>query len=113
MIICFKVVFNLVLSNSKTHLIVKLETFPHLRRARAGFGWGRGAVCPPRNTSRIAERCVPHPELPICDSFKDNCRLFLLSFKLAGKQDRTGFPGLMLEIYGADAAGKAKVSINL
>jgi hypothetical protein len=49
MIICFEVVFNWVLSNSKTHLIVKLETFPHLRRARAGFGWGRGAVRPPRN----------------------------------------------------------------
>jgi hypothetical protein len=45
----FQSVFNLVLSISKTHLIVKLETFPHLRRARAGFGWGRGAVCPPRN----------------------------------------------------------------
>jgi hypothetical protein len=27
MIICFEVVFNRVLSNSKTHLIVKLETF--------------------------------------------------------------------------------------
>ena len=50
MIIFVKVVFNLVLSISKTHLIVKLETFPHLRRARAGFGWGRGAVRPPPNT---------------------------------------------------------------
>ena len=49
MIIFVKVVFNLVLSISKTHLIVKLETFPHLRRARAGFGWGRGAVRPPPN----------------------------------------------------------------
>jgi hypothetical protein len=49
MIICFEVVYNRVLSNSKTHLIVKLETFPHSRRARAGFGWGRGAVRPPRN----------------------------------------------------------------
>jgi hypothetical protein len=39
-----------VLSTSKTHLIVKLETFPHLRRARAGFGWGRGAVRPSPNT---------------------------------------------------------------
>jgi hypothetical protein len=54
MIICFKVVFNLVLSNRKTHLIVKSETFPHLRRARAGFGWGRGAVCPPPNIRREA-----------------------------------------------------------
>ena len=50
MIIFVKVVFNLVLSISKTHLIVKLETFPHLRRARAGFGWGRGAVRPPPNS---------------------------------------------------------------
>jgi hypothetical protein len=38
MIICFEAVFNRVLGNSKTHLIVKLGTFPHLRRARAGFG---------------------------------------------------------------------------
>jgi hypothetical protein len=53
----FQSVFNLVLSISKTHLIVKLETFPHLRRARAGFGWGRGAVRPPRN-SRRADGCV-------------------------------------------------------
>ena len=51
MIIFVNVVFNLVLSISKTHLIVKLETFPHLRRARAGFGWGRGAVRPPPNIS--------------------------------------------------------------
>jgi hypothetical protein len=47
MIICFEVVFNRVLSNRKTHIIVKLETFPHSRRARAGFGWGLGAVRPP------------------------------------------------------------------
>ena len=53
MIIFVKVVFNLVLSISKTHLIVKLETFPHLRRARAGFGWGRGAVRPPPNTAGV------------------------------------------------------------
>jgi hypothetical protein len=52
MIICFEAVFNRVLGNSKTHLIVKLGTFPHLRRARAGFGGGRGAVRPPRNTRR-------------------------------------------------------------
>jgi hypothetical protein len=51
MIIFFKVAFNLVLSISRTHVIVKLETFPHLRRARAGSGWGRGAVRPPPNTS--------------------------------------------------------------
>jgi hypothetical protein len=49
MIICFEVVFNRVLSNSKTHLIVKLEAFPHLRRARAGLGWSHGAVLPPSN----------------------------------------------------------------
>jgi hypothetical protein len=49
----FQSVFNLVLSISKTHLIAKLETFPHLRRARAGFGWGRGAVRPPRNMSSL------------------------------------------------------------
>jgi hypothetical protein len=51
MIICFEVVFNRALSNSKTHLIVKLKTFPHSRRARAGFGWGRGAVPPPPNSN--------------------------------------------------------------
>jgi hypothetical protein len=49
MIICFKAVFNLVLSISKTHPIVKLETFPHLHRARPGFGRGRGAALPPPN----------------------------------------------------------------
>jgi hypothetical protein len=53
MIVSFKVVFNLVLSNSKTHLIVKLETFPCLRRARAGFGWGQGAVFPRPNSGKL------------------------------------------------------------
>ena len=57
MIIFVKVVFNLVLSISKTHLIVKLETFPHLRRARAGFGWGRGAVRPPPNNAWVTLIC--------------------------------------------------------
>jgi hypothetical protein len=39
MIRCFEVVFNRVLSNSKTHLLVTSETFPNLLRARAGCGW--------------------------------------------------------------------------
>ena len=62
MIIFVKVVFNLVLSISKTHLIVKLETFPHLRRARAGFGWGRGAVRPPPNSREGCSTMCPRPE---------------------------------------------------
>jgi hypothetical protein len=53
MMLFFKVIFNLVLSISKTHLIVKLETFPHLRRARAGSAWCQGAVRPPPNSDMI------------------------------------------------------------
>jgi hypothetical protein len=39
MIICFEIVFNRVLSNSKTHLIVKSETFHiYAERARDSVG---------------------------------------------------------------------------
>jgi hypothetical protein len=70
MIICFEVVFNRVLSNSKTHLFVKLETFSHLHRARAGFGWGHGAVRPPPNIREV-------------DSFK-KCRKFCTQIAIIG-----------------------------
>jgi hypothetical protein len=56
MIICFYLFFDRVLSNSNTHLIGKLETFSHLRRARAGFRWGRDAVRPPPNNT------IPRPK---------------------------------------------------
>jgi hypothetical protein len=55
MIMCFKVVFSLALSISKTHMIVKLETFPHFRRAHAGSGWDQGAVRPPPNKYGTSE----------------------------------------------------------
>jgi hypothetical protein len=64
-------------------------------------------------TSRVTERCVPHPALSVCDSFGDNCRLFLFLFKLAGKLVWTGLTGQMLAIHDADAARKAKVDICL